>query len=61
MASKTPLSGLRRSWGIECFHRKANIAGAWTIGFAAGGPIDVLVDDRDLDRAHELLAESKGG
>jgi hypothetical protein len=32
------------------------MAGAWTCGFAVGGPIDILVDERDLAAARELLA-----
>ncbi len=52
------ICGMLRAEGIDCFHRKANIAGAWTVGFATGGPIDVLVGDADLDRARELLASS---
>jgi hypothetical protein len=30
-------------------------AGAWTGGFARGGPIEVLVDEHELEAAQELL------
>jgi hypothetical protein len=51
--------GLLRANAIECFSRKSNIAGAWTVAFARGGPIDVLVDEADLTAARELLPQSQ--
>ena len=47
--------GMLRANAIECFHRKTNMAGAWTIGFARGGPIEVMVDEHDLAAARELI------
>jgi hypothetical protein len=48
--------GMLRANAIECSHRKTNIAGAWSVGFARGGPIEILVDERDLDAARELVS-----
>jgi hypothetical protein len=53
------ICGLLRASSIACFHRKTNVAGAWSVGFASGGPIDVLVDEQDLDAARELLSSSR--
>ena len=49
------ICGLLREHGIECGHRKTDMAGAWTIGFASGGPTQVLVDEKALDKARKLL------
>lgn len=51
------LCGLLRANGLECGYRKTDVAaGAWTSGFATGGPIEVLVDERDLTTARELVS-----
>ena len=51
------LCGLLRANGIECGYRKTDVAaGAWTSGFATGGPIEVLVGEADLATARELAA-----
>ena len=52
------ICGLLRASSIACFHRKTNVAGAWSVGFAGGGPIEVLVDEHDLAAARELLSSS---
>lgn len=49
------ICGLLRDNGIECSYRKTDIAGAWTIGFASGGPIELLVREEDAAAARELL------
>jgi Putative prokaryotic signal transducing protein len=50
------ICGLLRANGIECSHRKTDFAaGSWTIGFASGGPIELLVHEKDLVAARELL------
>jgi len=49
------LCGLLRTNGVEGSYRKADLAGAWTEGFARGGPIEILVDEEDLATARELL------
>jgi hypothetical protein len=53
------LCGLLRTNGIACFYRKTDSAGAIGAesgGFAIAGPTEVLVSDRDLDAARELLS-----
>jgi hypothetical protein len=53
------LCGLLRTNGIACFYRKSNVAGAIGAesgGFAIAGPTEVLVSERDLDDARELLS-----
>jgi hypothetical protein len=51
------LCGLLRANGIECGYRKTDVAaGAWTSGFATGGPIEVFLDERDLATAGELVS-----
>ena len=51
--------GMLRANGIECSYRKTDIAaGAWTGGFARGGPVELLVDDNDVVAARELLPTS---
>ena len=53
------VSGLLRANGIECSYRKTDIAaGAWTGGFARGGPVELLVNDGDLVAARALLSPS---
>jgi hypothetical protein len=50
------LCGLLRANRIECSYRKTDLAaGAWTVGFASGGPIELLVNEEDLVAARELL------
>jgi hypothetical protein len=53
------LCGLLQTNGIACFYRKTDSAGAIGAesgGFAIAGPTEVLVSDRDLDAARELLS-----
>jgi Putative prokaryotic signal transducing protein len=48
--------GLLRTNGVECSYRKSDLAaGAWTGGFARGGPIELLVNEEDIVTARELL------
>ena len=47
--------GMLRANGVDCFFRKTDVAGAWTTGFARGGPSEILVAERDLTAARELL------
>jgi hypothetical protein len=50
------LLGLLREKGIECWCRRADIAaGAWTGWACTGGPLEVLVSEKDVDAARELL------
>jgi len=53
------LCGRLRASGIECGYRKTDSAAAISAaggGFAIAGPTEVLVDERDLERAKRLLA-----
>jgi hypothetical protein len=50
--------GLLRSNGIECWCRRTDIAaGVWTGWACTGGPLEVVVAEKDLDAARELLPE----
>jgi Putative prokaryotic signal transducing protein len=49
------ICGMLRTNGIECGYRKTDMAAAWTMGFATGGPTEVLVDETKLDEARRLL------
>ena len=50
------LCGMLRANDIECSYRKTDVpAGAWTGGFARGGPVEVVVDEDDAETARELL------
>jgi Putative prokaryotic signal transducing protein len=52
------LLGLLRAKGTECWCRRTDIAaGAWTGGACTGGPLEVVVSEKDLDAARELLPE----
>lgn len=51
--------GMLRANGIDCSYRTTDVAaGAWTVGFARGGPVELLVNGDDLVAAHELLPTS---
>ena len=50
--------GLLRAGGIKCAYRRSNrsaASGTYGGGSAIAGPTEVLVDERDLDAARELL------
>jgi hypothetical protein len=47
--------GVLRANGIACVFRKADVAGALTAVLVTGGPMEILVDERELERARELL------
>jgi Putative prokaryotic signal transducing protein len=49
------LCGSLRANGIACDYRKTNVAAVWTLGTGAGGPIEVLVDESDLEAAQALV------
>ena len=52
------LRGLLRARGIESWCRRTDIAaGAWTGWACVGGPVEVLVSEKDLHAARELLAQ----
>ena len=54
------LCGMLRTNGIECGYGKTNAAGkARTIGFASGGPTEILVDESKLEEARKLLPSDR--
>ncbi len=51
--------GMLRANGIECSYRKTDIAaGAWTGGFARGGPVEILVEEVNALVSRELFPRS---
>ena len=53
------LCGKLRSEGIACATRRTDVGGAIAAasgGFGIAGPIEVLVEPRDLERARRLVA-----
>jgi Putative prokaryotic signal transducing protein len=52
------LRGLLRARGIESWCRRTDVAvGAWTGWACTGGPVELLVDEKDLEAARELLPD----
>jgi Putative prokaryotic signal transducing protein len=52
------LLGLLRVNGIDCWCRRTDVAvGAWTGWACTGGPLEVLVAEKDADAARRLLLE----
>jgi Putative prokaryotic signal transducing protein len=52
------LCGRLRTSGIECSYQRTDIsaaAAAYGGAFAIAGPIEILVDERDLKDARQLL------
>jgi hypothetical protein len=52
------LSGMLRSFGIKCASSLSATEAAE--GYVANPPHDVFVDETDLDRAREILADYEG-
>jgi Putative prokaryotic signal transducing protein len=52
--------GLLRSSGIECANRDTDAIDSTVEDFIAAGPQEILVHERDLEAAKELLAASQG-
>jgi len=44
--------------GIHCMRRKGDVGGRWAI---AGAGHDIVVEEQDLPKAREVLAEADGG
>jgi hypothetical protein len=51
--------GLLRSAGIECAYRDTEAIDSALEDFAAAGPREILVRERDLERARELVTSSQ--
>jgi len=49
------LCGLLRANGVECSYRQTNFGAGAADGVPIGGPVEVLVTERDLDDARRLL------
>lgn len=49
------ICGMLRTESINATYRKSDLAGAWTVGFASGGPVEILVDDSDITVARAIL------
>jgi hypothetical protein len=49
------ICGALRANGIACNYRKTDMAAGWTMGTVAGGPVEVLVDESDLDAARNVV------
>jgi hypothetical protein len=55
------ICGLLRSAGIGCNHRQTDIGvGAWE-ALGMGGPREILVAERDIDEAREILDAGRRG
>jgi len=54
-AEAEALCGLLRSEGIECAHRPTPEADSAFEGFGFDGAHEILVHERDLERAREVL------
>jgi Putative prokaryotic signal transducing protein len=53
------LCALLRTEGIECHHRPTNLSVGSMDGMPGGGPREVVVAEKSLTRAQELLAASR--
>lgn len=52
------LCGLLHTNGIPCYYRRSDVASgiaAYAPGVSMAGPTEVIVEDRDLAKARELL------
>jgi hypothetical protein len=55
-AEAEALLALLRANDIECWCRRTDIAaGGWTGWACTGGPVEVLVREKDLEAARELM------
>ena len=53
------VSALLRTEGITSHHRPTNLAVGMMDGMSGGGPLEIVVREEDLERAHELLEASR--
>ena len=54
------LCGLLRVNGVECSYRRSDVSAAIAAtsgGFTIAGPIEVIVEESDVDAARKLLPE----
>jgi Putative prokaryotic signal transducing protein len=50
---------LLRTEGITCDHRPTNVSVGAMDGLSRGGPREIIVEEQELSRAHELLEASR--
>jgi hypothetical protein len=53
------LCALLRTEGIECDDRPTNLGVGAMDGLPGGGPREIVVEERGLARAQEIIAESR--
>jgi hypothetical protein len=53
------LCALLRTEGITCAHRPTNFGVGSMDGMPGGGPREIVVQEDDLARAHEILEASR--
>jgi hypothetical protein len=53
------LCALLRTEGLTCDLRSTNLGAGMMDGLPGGGPKEIVVAERDLARAEEILAESR--
>jgi hypothetical protein len=51
------LCGLLRANGIDCMYRGTSMSAGFGVSTTMGGPTEVLVEESDLERAREFIAE----
>ena len=52
------LCGLLRTNGIACSYRKTDMAQGGGIGAGGGGPLEIVVDEADVDAAQAFVGET---
>jgi hypothetical protein len=53
------ITGLLRTEGITADHQPTNLGIGAMDGMPGGGPLEIVVREEDLERAHELLEASR--
>jgi hypothetical protein len=53
------VTALLRTEGITAEHQPTNLAVGMMDGMPGGGPLEIVVREEDLERAHELLEASR--
>ena len=51
------LCGLLRANGLDCMYRSSPMAQGLGVSTGMAGPTEVLVEERDLERAREFLPD----
>ena len=51
------LCGLLRANGLDCMYRSSTMAQGLGVSTGMAGPTEVLVEERDLERAREFLSD----